>query len=282
MTQPAEIDILSYEDAPMATAANAVVVFSIGDELSDGAKQADELSGGAITRVVGTKAYKATAGAVTKIAAPAGMAAEALYLVSLGETPNAAAAQKAGGALAAASGQSGMTIYGADTAAAQSEVMFALALRRYQFTEYKTENDTSGTGEIIFATNEAEDVARLSGPKAALAEGIYFTRDLVNEPANVLTTEDFAARLAAMGELGLEVEILGEEEMTELGMNALLEVGRASNDESKLVVMKWNGGGDEAPLAIVGKGVVFDTGGISLKPAGGMEEMTMDMGGAGV
>jgi leucyl aminopeptidase len=118
---------------------------------------------------------------------------------------------------------------------------------------------------------------------AGLAEAVFFTRDLVNEPANVLTTDDFAARLAAMGELGLEVEILGEAEMEKLGMRCLLAVGRGSTSESKLVVMKWNGGkADDAPLCLVGKGVVFDTGGISIKPAAGMEEMTMDMGGAGV
>jgi leucyl aminopeptidase len=111
---------------------------------------------------------------------------------------------------------------------------------------------------------------------------VFFTRDLVNEPANILTTDDFAARLAAMHELGLEVEILEEEQLTRLGMGALLGVGQGSESPSKVVVMRWNGGGDAAPLALVGKGVVFDTGGISIKPAGGMEEMTMDMGGAAV
>jgi leucyl aminopeptidase len=85
-----------------------------------------------------------------------------------------------------------------------------------------------------------------------------------------------------MGELGLEVDILGEERLREIGAHALLAVGQGSENETKIVVMKWNGGGDEAPLALVGKGVIFDTGGISLKPPAGMEDMTMDMGGAGV
>ena len=111
---------------------------------------------------------------------------------------------------------------------------------------------------------------------------MFFTRDLVNEPANILTTDDFAARLAAMHEIGLEVEILEEDELEKLGMRTLLSVGQGSDSPSKVVVMTWRGGGDEKPLALVGKGVVFDTGGISLKPAGGMEDMTMDMGGAGV
>jgi leucyl aminopeptidase len=102
----------------------------------------------------------------------------------------------------------------------------------------------------------------------------------VNEPANVLTTEEFARRLKEMESLGLKVEVLEEADLGKLGMNALLAVGMASVMPSKVVVMEWNGGGDEPPLAFVGKGVVFDTGGISLKPAAGMEDMTMDMGGA--
>ena len=100
--------------------------------------------------------------------------------------------------------------------------------------------------------------------------------------SNILTTDDFAARLAAMQELGLEVEILEEAQLKKLGMGALLGVGQGSVSPSKVVVMQWKGAGDAQPLALIGKGVVFDTGGISIKPAGGMEEMTMDMGGAGV
>jgi len=112
---------------------------------------------------------------------------------------------------------------------------------------------------------------------------VHFTRDLVNEPANILTTEEFAHRLTALRDLGVEVEVLDEEQLTHLGMNLLLAVGIGSESPSKVVVMQWKGGEpDAAPLAIIGKGVVFDTGGISIKPAGGMEDMTMDMGGAGV
>jgi leucyl aminopeptidase len=126
-----------------------------------------------------------------------------------------------------------------------------------------------------------EAVAAEAAAGAAVVEGVFFARDLVNEPANVLTTFDFAARLAAMQELGLEVEILEEEDLTKLGMGALLGVGQGSESPSKVVVMHWRGGEtDAAPFALVGKGVVFDTGGISIKPAAGMEEMTMDMGGA--
>ena len=116
----------------------------------------------------------------------------------------------------------------------------------------------------------------------AVLEGVFFTRDLTNAPANILTTSHFAEQLMALSALGLEVEVLEEAELEKLGMRTLLCVGQGSDSPSKVVVMRWNGGGEEAPFALVGKGVVFDTGGISLKPAAGMEDMTMDMGGAGV
>ena len=135
---------------------------------------------------------------------------------------------------------------------------------------------------MAFLSPDPEALARDAALGAARAEGVFFTRDLISEPANILTTQDFADRLLAMQEIGLEVEVLEEDALAELGMRALLAVGQGSESPSKVVVMRWNGGGDEPPLALVGKGVVFDSGGISIKPAQGMEEMTMDMGGAGV
>ncbi|MDO5528859.1 MAG: leucyl aminopeptidase [Paracoccus sp. (in: a-proteobacteria)] len=136
---------------------------------------------------------------------------------------------------------------------------------------------------VVMMCDDPTGVASLATAGAAVAEGVFFTRDLVSEPANVLTTTDFADRLAAMAELGLKVEVLDEPALEKLGMRALLGVGQGSESPSKVVVMRWNGGAaDEAPVALVGKGVVFDTGGISIKPAAGMEEMTMDMGGAAV
>ncbi|MCP4824254.1 MAG: leucyl aminopeptidase, partial [Shimia sp.] len=134
----------------------------------------------------------------------------------------------------------------------------------------------------VMASKPAE-VETAAAPLLAVAEGVFFTRDLVNEPANVLTTTEFADRLLALKSYGVDVEVLEEDKLEELGMGALLSVGQGSVSPSKVVVMQWNGAEDKsAPLALVGKGVVFDTGGISLKPAAGMEDMTMDMGGAGV
>jgi leucyl aminopeptidase len=116
-----------------------------------------------------------------------------------------------------------------------------------------------------------------------VVDGVVRARDLVSEPANVLSPEAFADACRTLGEqLGIEVEVLGPAAMAELGMNALLAVGQGSTRESRLVVMRWTGGAaGQPPVALVGKGVCFDSGGLSLKPAGGMEEMKWDMGGAG-
>ena len=116
---------------------------------------------------------------------------------------------------------------------------------------------------------------------AGVAEGVLLARTLVNEPANVLTPVEFARRAAKLASLGVEVEILDEKALAELGMRALLGVGQGSSQESQVVVLRWNGGpADAAPLAFIGKGVVFDSGGISIKPAASMEDMKGDMAGA--
>ncbi len=215
-----------------------------------------------------------------EIAFPAGLGAEALVVVKLPRRPGVAEARAAGATLARLRGKGDLTVLAGRNPQA-AEIAFGLALRAYDFTAHKSAAPAP-QGAVTFHVAEPEVVARAATPLAALAEGVFFTRDLVNEPANILTTDDFAARLAAMQELGLEVEILEEDELRRLGMNLLLSVGQGSDSPSKVVVMRWQGGGDEAPVALVGKGVVFDTGGISLKPGAGMEEMTMDMGGAAV
>ncbi|MEL6172837.1 MAG: leucyl aminopeptidase, partial [Pseudomonadota bacterium] len=122
-----------------------------------------------------------------------------------------------------------------------------------------------------------------AAPLMAVADGLRLTRDLVADPANHLTTTAFAEKISELKDVGLKIKILEEKELEKQGMHLLLSVGHGSVSPSKVAVMEWNGGkkGD-APLALIGKGVVFDTGGISLKPPGGMEDMTMDMGGAGV
>ncbi|HEY9218491.1 MAG TPA: leucyl aminopeptidase, partial [Phenylobacterium sp.] len=155
----------------------------------------------------------------------------------------------------------------------------------YRFDRYRTKEPAEKKPTIKRAQIVADDgeAARTGfAPLAALADAIVFSRDLVSEPANILYPVEFARRVKELERLGLEVEILGEPEMMNLGMGSLLGVGQGSVRESQLVVIRWNGADDKSaqPVAFVGKGVCFDTGGISIKPADGMEDMKWDMGGA--
>ena len=283
MTTPADIRFATATPEEIAAFTGRLALIlppegAIGPE----ARRVDRLARGAVGRAMAGKAWgKLKPGEALDLAFPAGLAAEALQLVKLPRKAGVTEARRAGAAIGKSLGESGaMVLAGAHPQAA--DISLGLALRAYDFDAYRS-GDRTARGAVTLSVTRPEAVAATARPLMALAEGVFFTRDLVNEPANVLTTTDFAARLAAMQELGLEVEILEEEELAKLGMRALLGVGQGSESPSKVVVMQWNGGiTGEAPLALVGKGVVFDTGGISIKPAAGMEEMTMDMGGAGV
>jgi leucyl aminopeptidase len=207
---------------------------------------------------------------------------QAVQIVRLPRRAEVGQARKAGATIARAAHGAGATLVLAEAHPRAADIAFGLTMRAYDFNIHKT-GDKSGPGPVHFAVTNPETVAAAAAPMAAVAEGVFFTRDLVNEPANVLTTTDFAARLSAMQDLGLHVEILEEPELIRLGMGALIGVGQGSESPSKVVVMQWNGGPKDQPhLGLIGKGVVFDTGGISIKPAAGMEDMTGDMGGAGV
>ncbi|MEM6972313.1 MAG: leucyl aminopeptidase [Pseudomonadota bacterium] len=290
MTSLPHIAFSPEEADAMTEAEGTLVVFASRDgTLAPGAAAADAALGGALARAVGDKAFKGKPGVVDSFGWPAGHKARRLVLACIGggdDGVSATDARKVGGAIAKAlaKGPATLATAGVGEAEAVAGMVMAMALRLYEFREYrKVEDDAEPPAprHLTVLSDAPEALARGSTDMMALAEGVFFTRDLVNEPANRLTTDEFAARLAAMQEIGLDVEILGEEALEELGMRALLGVGQGSVSETKVVTMRWNGGGDEAPFALVGKGVVFDTGGISLKPAGGMEDMTMDMGGAG-
>ncbi|MCB2109968.1 MAG: leucyl aminopeptidase [Defluviimonas sp.] len=249
---------------------------------SPAVRKLDRRMRGAVTRAMESAAWKALKpGQALDLAFPAGIAAEAVTLVKLSERPDGAEARKAGAALGRGLDAGGLCVL-AGSFRRPGDLALGIALRGYDFTRYKTE-EVKPKGPVTIQTAAPGTAAEGFAPLAAVAEGVCFTRDLVNEPANVLTTTDFARRLAEMTALGLKVEVLDEGRLEALGMRALLGVGQGSQSPSQVVVMEWPGGrkGD-APFALVGKGVVFDTGGISIKPAAGMEEMTMDMGGAGV
>ncbi|MGL4728781.1 MAG: leucyl aminopeptidase, partial [Bosea sp. (in: a-proteobacteria)] len=166
-----------------------------------------------------------------------------------------------------------------------ADFALGMRLRAYAFDRYKSrkKDDEEGASptSITLYVADTSSVKKAMKSRDAVSEGVNIARDLVNEPPNVLTPTEFAKRAQALEKLGVEVEVLGEKELKKIGMRALLGVGQGSEQESKVVIMRWNGGKAGAqPVAIVGKGVVFDTGGISIKPAGGMEDMKGDMAGA--
>lgn len=166
-----------------------------------------------------------------------------------------------------------------------AHMAFGAVLRSYRFDKYfttKKPEEKPTLAAVEFAVKNAKAAEKEYNILEKTIDGIFFTRDLVSEPANIIYPETLAAKAKELSKLGVTVEVLGVKEMTKLGMGALLGVGQGSARESKLLVMQWNGGvKGKAPVAFVGKGVTFDTGGISIKPAGGMEEMKWDMGGAG-
>ncbi len=179
-----------------------------------------------------------------------------------------------------------------DPVRAATEFTLGMSLRDYRFDHYKSkkneDGETEGRADIVVAVNEPAAVRREAKGMEAVAAGVLTARSLVNEPANILYPEEFASRAGALKKLGVEVTVLDEAAMRELGMGALLGVGQGSVRGSRIVIMRWRGAksaresakSKSKPIAFVGKGVCFDTGGISIKPAAGMEDMKGDMAGA--
>jgi len=170
------------------------------------------------------------------------------------------------------------------------ELAFGFSLRNYAFDRYISQDGKSADGnketvgkidKMTIASDTPEMHRQNFVRFQAIIDSIFLVRDFTNEPANVLTTTEFTKRVMELSSYGIEVEILGEREMEEQGMRSLLAVGAGSHHASYVAVMKWNGSSDDkAPICLVGKGVCFDSGGISIKPSSGMEEMISDMGGA--
>ena len=212
---------------------------------------------------------------------PESLATDRLLILKLPAKSNPTQLREAGGAIGANASEqlSKILIFSSDA----EYFAEGIALRGYSFNRYKKPKKekqvTPKQADIICL--DAELSAKKYRHLACGVAGTFFTRDLVNEPANSLTTTEFASQLKDLEKHGVEVEVLEEQELAALGMNTLLAVGQASQSPSKVVTMKWKGQKGK-PYAIIGKGVCFDTGGISLKPPKGMEKMTMDMAGAGV
>jgi leucyl aminopeptidase len=284
-----QIEFVLADAAQTASGAWAGAVFE-GGAFSAGAARFDAAASGALTRALAAGSFKGAKGKSLMLVAPAGVGASHALMVGVGPQ---AGFDLTGAEIAAAEAYQALKTSGADTltldlagapAAYAARAGLGVRLAAYRFDRYRTKEkaDAKPTIKTVrMAVDDVEAAKAAFAPLSALADGVNFTRDLVSEPANVLYPEEFARRAKALEPLGLSVKILGEAEMAKLGMNLLLGVGQGSRRESQLAVIQWKGAGRAAPLAFVGKGVCFDTGGISLKPPEGMEEMKWDMGGAG-
>jgi leucyl aminopeptidase len=235
--------------------------------------------------VIDTKTFTGEAGKTLVLYTRSG---QPLVLFGLGEADGDMSAPKAlevGGKLAASLESLKIEHVSVMTPGLSRDALMGVAqgmmLRAWRFSIYKKGNAVS-LREATFYGDDAESLNTDFKTHAGVAESVLWARALVNEPGNTLTPSTYMERIRALSDLGLEVSALDQHKMKELGMGALLGVAQGSENPPFLGIVQWKGGGSEAPVAFVGKGVTFDSGGLSLKPSRGMEEMKGDMGGSAV
>jgi leucyl aminopeptidase len=289
-------DAVKVGFVPFSAAARGIVVAFCDEQLKLGTATRKALGTAAETvkRAAAANQFKGKSGAVLDILAPEGIKAERLIVIGAGKPSELKEKDflKFGGVTAGKlnAGSSAMTVIAelpeeamsADQAAA---IAAGIRLRAYKFDRYKTKKKDGENGparaDVSIAVADAAAAKKAFASGSSIVDGVNLARELVNEPPNVLYPEEFARRASQLRRLGVTVEVLDVKAMTKLGMGALLGVGQGSARPSRTVIMRWNGGKkSDAPVAFVGKGVCFDTGGISIKSAGGMEDMKGDMGGA--
>ena len=265
------------------------VLVGEGRALAGNGPALDTAASGALAKAMSASRFTGAENSTLVVAAPAGIEAGSVLLVGAGKDAlNDTGVETAAGAAYHAVKLSGAQTLALDfghlTPEQSARAAFAVRLAAYRFDKYRTTQKPDRIPSVTTVQVVTSDIRASQAafePMSAVADAVIFSRDLVSEPANVLYPAEFARRVKDLEPLGLKVEILGEEEMEKLGMHTLLGVGQGSRRESQLAVIQWTGGEPGAqPIAFVGKGVCFDTGGISIKPADGMEDMKWDMGGA--
>ncbi len=276
--------------APALPTSGALVLpLHEGPAPSPALEAADAATGGAVSRALAAGEFKGKPGQTATILAPGGGLSR-VVAVGLGKEGELTdlAAEEAGGHAAATLARAPEVAFAVRHLSGAQAARMALGavLRAYRFDRYRTQEKPEEKPLLARLSMRTDDIPGASAAwerLSAVARGAYLTRDLVSEPPNVLGPEEFAERIAALAELGLDVEVFGEEQLRAEKFGAMLGVSQGSARPPRMVVMRWNGSGTEgaAPLAFIGKGVTFDTGGISIKPAAGMEDMKWDMAGAG-
>jgi leucyl aminopeptidase len=289
-------DALKVSFGPFAVPTKGVLVVFCDEGLKFGPATRKALGGAAelVMRAAKAESFSGKKNTALDLVVPAGLKVSRLVVVGLGKTTEVKPQDvlKLGGfAIGKLPNSASEATLFADFPGGPmnmeqvADLAQGASLRAYTFDRYKTKrkNDEKppATRNVTIAVADVSGARKAYEPRAAISSGVLLARDLVNEPANVLYPEEFARRASALKKLRVAVEVLDSKAMRKLGMNALLGVGQGSTRESRVVVMRWNGGkAGEAPVAFIGKGVCFDTGGISIKPAASMEDMKGDMAGA--
>ena len=289
---------ISFSAPSLPRSGPVVVGVLSGGKLLATAERLDKAADGALSRAMDASRFKGESGQSLTVMAPAGVGASRVVLMGLGEAErfDDLAAQAYGGraykAVAGTGDKSAVIaidpVSGAKikTSGVSANAAYGALLASYRFDKYRTKEKADAKPSIrtlILSSRDSADAKKAFAPLAKIADGVFFTRDLVSEPANILYPVTLAAQAKTLEKLGVKIQVLDEKQMAKLGMGALLGVAQGSAQKPRLVVMRWDGAPkakNKAPIAFVGKGVTFDTGGISIKPAGGMEDMKWDMGGA--
>ncbi|WP_319529125.1 leucyl aminopeptidase [uncultured Cohaesibacter sp.] len=288
----AKLPEISFHSLATPSEGTAVLFVEKSLELSGVAASLDEATSGALTRAFKAAEFKGEMAKKVSILAPSGVELDQIVVIGIGDEPlTEKDFLRLGGVVMGSLGSAktaSVVLEAKDAefaAASSSLVAMGAKLRAYDFDLYKTDKgkpkEVKDAVALSILCAAPDDAAAAWDIDTVISDGTLLARDLVNEPANILGPQEFADKAKALEAVGAEVEILGQAELEKIGMRALLGVAQGSVREPKVAIMKWMGGTkDEAPVVFVGKGVVFDTGGISIKPAGGMEDMKGDMGGA--
>ena len=281
---------ISFTAGAMPSKGTVVVFCNDNNKLSASAKALD--TKGLLTKAMKVADFKGGFGKTLDILAPADSGLDRIIVAGLGDLGKLTEYHwlrlggKLGGLLKKSKKSDVMLELPGATkpATAKQATDFAQGamLEAYRFEHYKTKSKSkSGAPSIAIHTKSASAAKSLWSGVEGVGHGVMLARELVNEPANILTPKDFAKRAGELKKLGCQVEILDEKQMKALKMNTLLGVAQGSRNPPRMAIIQWKGGKkSEKPVAFIGKGVTFDTGGISLKPPGGMEDMKGDMGGA--
>lgn len=285
---------ITFSEKQNSTSDTLVIALSDSLKFGKQAKEINEKTGDALQKAIKTRGFKGDKNEIIAVLSPNGVKYQQIILLGLGKekTLSELLAMSAGGSIYA--GLNSVKAVNAsilvenvkDEIEIAANIAYGLVLRSYRFGKYKTKEKkeslpTLKTANLVVAAKSKAEA--LFNKLQLIADGVFLTRDVVTEPPNLLYPESYAKRIKEeLSPLGVKVTILGEKQLEKLGMGALLGVGQGSIRESQVVVMEYDGDNDSEgkPLAFVGKGVTFDTGGISIKPATGMEDMKYDMGGS--